>query len=341
MKRIETATPIRTVISTTLLCIVTACGIDQGGARITPTAPSQATIVVSGPITGFGSIRLNGLVLDTVGATVSIDGAPAVEADLREGQMIRVIASRTGAAFRALSIEQRENVTGAIDQIDTANGTLTVLGQLVHTDAATRYDIPQVASLADLDIGDGIAISGFSLSGGEILATHIGGADPNGPFQLAGSIASTNSIALRFDLGGLTIDYSQSGVFDVPTGIPQVGALVEVRGAMLANGVLLADEVRTLTRLPGLFNSETTTLSPAEAPLVSADNPALEANFVGIVTETNLPGRVSLGGVDVLLDGAIQIIGGVAVDLTVGRRLQVEGTISVLGQIRATRIRLL
>jgi hypothetical protein len=341
MKRLRIPTPIRHAITAAMLCVAGACGIDQGGARIQPAAPSPTTIVVSGPITGFGSVHLNGLVLDTVGATVRIDGAPAVETNLHEGQMIRAIAERTGAALRALVIEQQENVIGPIDQIDATNGTMIVLGQRVRADDATRYDLPQVAGLVDLNAGDRVAISGFSLSGGEILATHIGGADPTAPYQLAGSIASADSLALRFDLGGLTVDYSQSGVFDVATGIPQVGAVVEVRGATLANGVLVADEVRTLSRLPGLFNAAATALSPAEAPLVSAPSAALEANFVGIVSDANLPGRVSLGGVDVLLDSTTQIVGGSATDLAVGRRLQVEGTISVLGQIRATRIQLL
>ena len=60
-----------------LATLLAACGIDQGGIERPPEAP-QLT-VISGPITGFGSVHVNGLVLDASTAQIRIDGAPAIE----------------------------------------------------------------------------------------------------------------------------------------------------------------------------------------------------------------------------------------------------------------------
>src|SRR5262245_48468519 len=69
--------------------LVASCGIDQGGYHPPDVIGSQSaqTALVSGPIDAFGSVHVNGLVLDTSRAQVRIDGRAASEADLRLGQM--------------------------------------------------------------------------------------------------------------------------------------------------------------------------------------------------------------------------------------------------------------
>src|SRR5262245_1475448 len=83
--------------------VVASCGIDQGGIDSPSVIASQSaqTVLVSGPIDGFGSVHVNGLELDTSRAQVRIDGRAASEADLRVGQMIRVVARVDGTAAAA------------------------------------------------------------------------------------------------------------------------------------------------------------------------------------------------------------------------------------------------
>src|SRR5262245_44500762 len=63
--------------------LVASCGIDQGGYHPPDVigSPSAQTVLVSGPIDAFGSVHVNGLVLDTSRAQVRIDGHAASEAD--------------------------------------------------------------------------------------------------------------------------------------------------------------------------------------------------------------------------------------------------------------------
>ena len=90
--------PVVTKLAIALL--VTSCGIDQGGYHPPDVLSSQTaqTVLVSGPIDAFGSLHVNGLVLDTSRAQVRIDGRVASEADLRVGQMIRAVARIDGTA---------------------------------------------------------------------------------------------------------------------------------------------------------------------------------------------------------------------------------------------------
>lgn len=333
---LQAAGRIVTVLS---LLSLASCGIDQGGARVQPE-PMNRTVIVSGPITGFGSVFVNGLELGTSGAVVRIDGVAVAESDLRIGQIIRAVAVRENGSLRAALIEHEENVIGPVDAIDTADGTFGVLGQLVRVDSSTRYDLPGAGGLAAINLQDRIVVSGFALSAGEILATYIAQANPNAPLQLTASVANADPAMLRFDLGGLTIDYSRSGILDVPSGIPTDGTVVEVRGSTVANGILVADEIRSLSLAPGVLTAQSTALTTAEAAYVATTSTTVDANFVGIVSDINLPGRISLGGVDVLLDADTVILGGNAADIAVGSRLQVEGTTVLAGQIQAARVRL-
>ena len=323
--------------------ILAACGIDQGGMQ-TPSGNQAAvsqTTVVSGPITGFGSIHVNGLVLETSGAEIRIDGNPASELDLREGQIIRAIAVDDGLSTRALSVEYEESLIGPIGLIEPVSAALTVLGRVVLTDAGTRFDSPQVTELSDLMPGELVRVSGYALPTGETLATYIGRAAPLESSQITGAITAVDAAGLNFDLGDLNIDYSQALVLQVPNGVPALDVVVEVKGSVVA-GILVADEVRSLSLLPGLFDATATMLTAVESPIVSAatSDTALAANFIGFITAVNLPGRVSLADVDVLLDADTQILGGIESDLVNGARIQVEGDISNFGQIQADRVRI-
>lgn len=317
-----------------------ACGIDQGGTHVQSQGATNRTIVVSGPITGFGSVHVNGLTLDASAAAIRIDGGPAAEADLREGQVIRAIAEQQAKGLRAIVIEHEENLVGPIEQIDLTNGGLTVLGHVVRIDQATRFDFAQISGPAGLAIGDAVIVSGFALPADEVLATYIAAAAPNQAFQITSSVTAADIPGLTFDLGDLTVDYSQAAILQLANGVPELGAIVEVKGATAAGGILIADEVRALTLLPGLFDAAATSFTATEQSILgpASTNADLAANFIGFVTDTNLPGRISLGNVDVLLDGAVIIVGGTAKDLTAGTRIQVEGDILNLGQIMADRI---
>src|SRR5688572_17966033 len=320
--------------------LVASCGIDQGGYHPPDPITSQSaqTVLVSGPIDAFGSVHVNGFVLDTSRTQVRIDGRAASEADLRVGQMIRAVAQVDGGKASALSIDYEENVVGPVAGVDAAAGELTVLGQRVRTTATTRFEGAQLAGVGDLRVGDRVAVSGLTLPGNTLLATYVGRAAATEPFEITTVITALGQPAATFQLGALTIDYSRANVIELPTGQPTPNQVVEVTGSVLDNGVLVAERLRALALLPGTFTAAATALTSAELPVatsVSAPQPTA-ARFVGVIT-ARAGDTLVFGDLEVTLNAATVIDGGAA-GLVAGARVLVVGRIVALGRIEATSI---
>jgi hypothetical protein len=327
------------------LLVVASCGIDQGGYREPVAAsnpPPGQTIVVSGPIDGFGSVHVNGLTLDTSRAQIRIDGNPASQADLRVGQMIRAVATADAGVVYASSIDYEENVAGPVAARDDAAGEVTVLGRRIRVTASTRFDGVRLASLADVRVGDRLSVSGIDAPDGVVLATYIARLAAAEPFEITTAITAANATALRFDLGGLTVDYSRAVLLELAGGVPAANVVVEVTGTTLDNGVLVAERVRALPFLPGTFTaasaSAPTNQSAAAAP--GSASGALAANFIGVISARPTSATLMLGDVEVDIVATTAIVGGAAADLVVGARVHVEGRIVGPASIEATRIRI-
>ena len=104
---------------------------------------------VLGAITGFGSIRINGLEVDL----------PPGQTALRVGQVVAVAVRRDGARLVAEQIEARPVAIGPIEALDTG-GRLRIAGQWVIAPGAAR-------------IGQWVAVSGFRRADGVIAATRL------------------------------------------------------------------------------------------------------------------------------------------------------------------------
>jgi hypothetical protein len=319
-----------------IAAVLAACGIDQGGIERPPEIP-QLT-VISGPITGFGSIHVNGIALDASTAQIRIDSAPAVEADLRRGQIIRALALVGAGANRALSIEHQTSIVGPIDALDVSAGTLHVLGQRVVVNAVTALDLGQSATVANLAQSESVAVSGLRTPTGDLLATYIGRAPGAAP-RITGSITAANAAGLTFAIGGLTVDYSQVTMLQVTAGVPQPGGVVEVTGTIGPGGTLVAAQVRTPSFAADTLAASATALSPLETPIAAAATTSAPsaASFFGLIT-ASATGTVALADVDVSINASTAILGGDSNSLRIGVLVLVEGRIVGFGQIAADRI---
>jgi len=121
--------------------------------------------VAYGPITGFGSIFVNG-VDDTSRRThrfASID-QPAPSHSCFVGEVVTVTGSvnSDGKTGTATQVTFSSDVTGPITGIDIAGGTFVVLGQTVHVSGSTLFDGNiQPASITTLQVGNIVEVSGF------------------------------------------------------------------------------------------------------------------------------------------------------------------------------------
>jgi hypothetical protein len=327
-----------------MMLLLTGCGIDQGGYMSPGTTGANETpqtVLVSGPIEGFGSVHVTGLALDTSRAQIRIDGRAASQADLKMGQVIRAVALVDKGSAAALSIDYQDNLLGPVASVDVAAGELTVLGQLVRDDATTRFDGAQLGALSDLKVGDRVAVSGIAAPNQVLAATYVRRAAATEPLTIAGVVTAVGSTAPTFQIGALTVDYSQTMLLDVPSGSPAANLVVDVAGSTFDNGVLVAEQVRTLALLPGTFTAAATTLTDAETPAaVSVSSPPPQAaRFVGVITSAGVD-SLAFGDLYVRLGTATVVVGGTVADLVAGTRVLVQGRILALGQIEAAQIQI-
>ncbi|MGI9257615.1 MAG: DUF5666 domain-containing protein [Gammaproteobacteria bacterium] len=322
---------------------LSGCGIDQGGVTspspVTRTGGSSPLLVV-GPVTGFGSVHVNGLVLETAAADIRVDGNSVSESALREGQIIRAVAAVTSTSIDAVTIDYQRNLIGPVGVLGF-DGSLIVFRQQVTTDDNTVFGDPNGTSLADIDLSGNIEVSGYRLPSGAIRATYIGAADPAAPLTATATINAVDAAGLTFDVDGVTVDYSQSLVIDLPMGLPDVGLVVEVRGSTTnTDGELVADEIRVLSARPGNV-AAVDIVEDAFAPVAAADAATNRANIVGIVTATNLPAAITLNDITISIDALTRFDNGDANDLAPERLVRIEGAVTNAGIIEADVIELL
>lgn len=216
-------------IATGMLALVvlfmSACGGGGGGSSATGTS------TYSGTITGFGSVFVNGIEFETQSSTISIDDASGLEDDLKVGMQVTVVGSVDpgGTTGTATAITFRDELEGIVisNSIPAGQktGDMNIMGQTVSVSTST---IIEGVATPDLIIQDMIVeVSGHSSGMGFIQATRIEvkasdlatylATHPEG-IEVKGVIANHDQNTNKFDLGGITVDYSAAILDDMPTG---------------------------------------------------------------------------------------------------------------------------
>jgi hypothetical protein len=149
----------------------------------------------------------------------------------------------TGVADR---IASDHLLNGPVEGVNVAGGTFTALDQLVITDANTVFDQTTLETLAP---GDVVEVFGVLDADASIRASRV--AKIGGPpdFEVTGVISQLDTDALTFQIGLLTVDYSDAEIENAPPEGLRNGLVVEVGmddapvdDFVVATGV----EVRTL-----------------------------------------------------------------------------------------------
>lgn len=179
----------------------------------------------AGPITGFGSVIVNGVRFDDSTATVLDDsGATRPRADLRLGMTVEVDAGAvstgaSGAAAQARVIRFGSEIVGPVQSVDPAAGTLVVLGQTVRVGVATVFDDRLGGrGLAALAPGSIVEVYGSDdVAAGGLEATRIEPVDVAVSWQLRGRIAAVDGAARTLRIGNGAFAYG--GASGVPTSL--------------------------------------------------------------------------------------------------------------------------
>jgi len=188
---------------------------------------------IYGTITGFGSIIVNGIHIETP-QTVPVRSVfgdqPPVE--LRIGQVVSVIADGDGPRLTARSIELDLAAVGRITAIDRKAGTIDVLGQRVRVDAETRLGDPgslDYGGLAGLRVGDTISVSGLH-GNGYLQASRIDRRSGDTAVSLSGPVSRIEGDTVF--IGNQRLEFADGR----PAGL-EVGRRARVVGVVSGNAL--------------------------------------------------------------------------------------------------------
>jgi Domain of unknown function (DUF5666) len=313
---------VRTIFTSLALAALTACG-GGGSAGVAPTPiGSGQTVVVSGAITGFGSVFVNGVRFETSNATISKNGQATTQQSLRVGQIVH-IKGRVNSAGQAVadSVRQDDDLEGPITSVNVVDSTFVLLAHTVHVTADTSFDSNiSPATIAGLAAGLQVEVSGMPDASGDIVATRIekraAGATQ---LEVMGKVAMLDTVNHKFKINDLVVDYSAATLQDFPSTGIAADQLVEVKGSALnAAGELVATRV--------------------ELRNFDGEDRSAEHEVEGLVTRFVSATDFDVAGRKVTTTSSTQFLNGVVADLAADVKVEAEGSIDANGVLVALKI---
>jgi hypothetical protein len=208
---------------------ITACG--GGGDAAVGAGPTETpTAYASGPITGFGSVIVNGVRYDDSASSVIDDDDGGHSRDeLKLGMMVEVDGhqmDRANGLGKALRIRFGSEIVGPLTYVSPDGGSLEVLGQTVLVTSTTVFDDMPAGGLPAL-FGTAIEVHAqLNVATGEYTATRIEPKADAKLYKLRGVVADLTPTT--FKLGDAVINYAGIAAGDLPQNLAD-GLKVRVR----------------------------------------------------------------------------------------------------------------
>ncbi len=201
------------VLCTAALAVLAACG---GGGSSAPTGngPSaQATAFSQGPISGFGSVIVNGVRWDDSGAEVEDeDGVSHKSGDLKLGMVVTVDGAsvdRSAGTGKALKIHFGSETVGPIASVDVTSSTFVVLGITVTVNASTVFDSSISGGIAGLAADQVVEVHGlFDAATNGITATRIELEAGATSYKMRGTVTAIDLTGKTFMLGTQKVSFA-------------------------------------------------------------------------------------------------------------------------------------
>jgi hypothetical protein len=230
--------PLGVLASACVAAVLVACGgggadnsSGSGAIAVTPPPPILlGTSTVSGTVTGFGSVVVDGVRIDdklVAAFKERFDGALS-QVELKLGQHVEV---EHDGSLVATKIRVSAEVEGSVSAVDAVAKTVTVLGQTITINAdpalgpVTVFGTPY-AKLDDIKVADAVEVHGLIKidAAGKVTlqATRIEKKVAATTDLVNGIVFDQVASSHTFKLGKLTIDYTNATVLPA--------------GAVIANG---------------------------------------------------------------------------------------------------------
>jgi hypothetical protein len=307
---------------TLLAGALTLAGCGGGGSDVAAVGGGGTGSFSVGPISGMGSIIVNGVRFDdSLASIVDDDGAPRGRNELKLGMMVRVKGK--AKSRRADNTDEADKISfgsellgpiGTIPSSQTTPATLLVLGQNVQITASTIFE-DGLAGLSALKLNDIIEVHGFvDPATNSLVATRIESKPLATVFKLQGKISSLSTANTTFKIGTLTISYAP------PVDIPA--------------SLILANDLLVRVRLATTPATGTRTALRVRAVVAEVAEDRDEAEVEGTITDFTSSAKYSVNGQPVDASGVT-----VPAGLKVGSRVEVEGRL-IKGVLMAKKVQL-
>jgi hypothetical protein len=287
----------RMLLLTAAVCastLLNACGGGGGssGSAGNPGTTTAAGTVVTGPITGFGSVIVNGVRFDDSAASVSVDDDGGSTGDLRLGMIVEIEGAKDGAAAtgKASAIATASEVRGPVSAIDKTSRQLTVLGLTISVSTTTVFE--GITGLDDgaFKAGDLVEVYGIRDAQGGLKATRIEKKSASAEVRSVGAVKNLNATAKTFTLHGMTIKYDQLALDRQPAALSN-DMLVRVKGTRIDATTISATRIKDASRKSSAKEGKSIELEGVVGAMVSTGSfeveglkiDASKAKFEGIV----------------------------------------------------------
>ena len=285
-----------------LAALLHACGGGVEGQGTGAVGYSQ------GPISGFGSIVVNGIHFDESSARITDDdGHTLAASDLKLGMTVRIdsgaIDQANGTAT-ATAVQVGSDLIGPVSANDLAGSTLTLLGQTVLVTASTVFDDALAGGQAAVQVNDTLQV--FAILdpvSGVYAARRIERADHPSAYKLLGIVAGLDTAQHAFRIGAAGLAYS-----------------ADTAPADLANGQILRLTLATTTD----GNGRWVVTRFANGAAHPADGSEVEIESVIASFTSNADFTVS----GVRVNAASASIEPAGTTLAAGLRVEIEGVMS-------------
>jgi hypothetical protein len=297
----------------TLLLALLLIRCSQGGGT------GGTGFVAQGPVSAFGSIVVNGTVINISNAVIIVNGEEigigdeAALANLDIGRIVTVTGRGNGDIYGAVAnrVMYNDDVEGPVEgivDIDPTTRQIVVMGQTVIVNAVTKFKETAFDTVAEDDV---VEVSGLVDDMGAIRATFLektGEFAPDVVYEVTGFVTNLDGDLETFQINDLTVDYSMADTSGLPGGIPSEGLFVEVAGRLdVPGGQMFATEIELADELDG------------------DDGDQIE--IVGFVAEVVSAFQFTVGNQMVETDAATVFIDGIAQDIAPGVKLEAEGVL--------------
>ena len=311
----------------TCLAVAAALGLTAcGGGGSSSGESSSTSSNISGVITGFGSVYVDGVEYETDNANFTLDGIAGTEDQLAVGMVVSLqgTLNADGTTGTATTVTFEDEVEGTLLANNfLADGTLNIMGQTIHIIDTTSLDsrVVGVDTFESIAIGNVVEVSGFSDGSGTIYATRLevkkAALEVGDDIELKGVISSLNTITQTFTLGGLTIDYSSAQLDGISEMVD--GLYVEIKSDQALSGFTM-------------FASKIELERDGEHDERGDDGEEIE--FEGIIMSVD-SNSIVVNGQTVYFNDETEFEHGDESHLIIGSKLKVEGEFNAEGLLIA------